>query len=168
MPQGRYDLPALASTPRPARVLVVDDDSDNRTLLGDSLTREGYLVAAAEDGPTALGRLSEGDIDLVILDVRMPGMDGLEVCKRIRAQPRFERIPIIFLTANQADELREAAGLEAGGDEYLFKPFSRKVLALGGTSCLANAEREQQLLAQVAHRKLAASAGGGRCGPRNQ
>ncbi|MDP1822443.1 MAG: response regulator [Archangium sp.] len=161
MNRGRYDFPVFPRSTRKARVLAVDDDVANLRLLASYLTHEGYEVATAEDGPAAIARLEAGDIDLLILDVRMDGMDGLEVCRRLRAQPRFERLPIIFLTADRADELRETAGLEAGGDEYLHKPIARKVLALRVRNLLrlANADREQRLMAQVAHAEKLAGIG---------
>ena len=159
--RGRYEFPAMPPSSRRAKVLAVDDDVANLNLLASYLGHEGYEVATAEDGPAALERMEAGDIDLVILDVRMPKMDGLEVCRRLRAQPRFERTPIIFLTADRADELREAASLEVGGDEYLHKPISRKVLALRVRNLLrlANADREQRLMAQIAHAEKLAGIG---------
>jgi CheY-like chemotaxis protein len=95
----------------------------------------------------------------VVLDVRMPEMDGYEVCRRIRAKAAHARMPIIFLTADQADEKRELLGLDAGGDEYLHKPISRRVLnaRVRNLLRLADAERERHLLQQIAHsEKLAA------------
>jgi signal transduction histidine kinase len=89
----------------------------------------------------------------------MPEMDGYEVCRRIRANPQHARMPIVFLTADQADEKRELLGLDAGGDEYLHKPISRRVLGARVRNLLrlADAERERHLLQQIAHsEKLAA------------
>ena len=150
----------LPATPvRRARVLVVDDDETNVKLVARYLEHEGYDAFTVTDGASALDRLEQGDIDLVVLDVRMPEMDGLEVCRRIRAQRRFTRLPVIFLTADEPNEVKEAASLEAGGDEYLLKPISRRVLTLRVKNLLrlANVERERELLAQVANsEKLAA------------
>jgi signal transduction histidine kinase len=159
---GRYDLlkaPGAPTGPRRNMVLVVDDDAMNLKVLKGYLTLDGYDVAVAESGPEGLERLEAGGIDLVVLDVRMPDMDGYEVCRRIRANPKHARTPIIFLTADQADEKRELLGLDAGGDEYLHKPISRRVLSARVRNLLrlADAEREHMLLRQIAHsEKLAA------------
>jgi two-component system, NtrC family, sensor kinase len=159
--RGRYERAEGGEEPRRTRVLVVDDDESNVKLLAQYLMHENYVAEMAGDGPTALAIIEQGDIDLVVLDVRMPDMDGLEVCRRLRAMPRFARLPVIFLTADQPDEVKEAASLEAGGDEYLLKPVSRRVLALRVRNLLrlANAEREKQLMAQVAHAEKLAGIG---------
>jgi len=161
--QGRYDLqppaPAPDATPRKKCVLVVDDDALNLKVLKGFLTLDGFAVLQAESGAEALQHLATAPVDLVVLDVRMPLMDGYEVCRRIRADPARARMPVIFLTADQADERRELQGLDAGGDEYLHKPISRRMLAARVRNLLrlADAEREQQLLQQIAHsEKLAA------------
>jgi signal transduction histidine kinase len=159
--QGRYERSDGGEATRRTCVLVVDDDETNAKMLAQYLTYEGYETVTAHDGPTALSTVERGTVDLVVLDVRMPEMDGLEVCRRLRAMPRFSRLPVIFLTADQPDEVKEAASLEAGGDEYLLKPVSRRVLALRVRNLLrlANAEREQQLMAQVAHAEKLAGIG---------
>jgi signal transduction histidine kinase len=161
--QGRYDVPPTAPAPdAPTRkkcVLVVDDDAMNLKVLKGFLTLDGYQVLLAESGEEGLQHLARAPVDLVVLDVRMPLMDGYEVCRRIRADPARSRMPVIFLTADQADEKRELLGLDAGGDEYLHKPISRRVLAARVKNLLrlADAEREQVLLQQMAHsEKLAA------------
>lgn len=160
--QGRYDLQppgARAEGERKKCVLVVDDDAMNLKVMKGYLSLDGFEAALAESGPEALERLGQGGVDLVVLDVRMPEMDGYEVCRRIRANPAHARTPIIFLTADQADEKRELLGLDAGGDEYLHKPISRRVLGARVRNLLrlADAERERNLLQQIAHsEKLAA------------
>jgi two-component system, NtrC family, sensor kinase len=161
--QGRYDLQPPAPSPdAPARkkcVLVVDDDAMNLKVLKGFLTLDGFEARLAESGRQALELLDRGGVDLVVLDVRMPEMDGYEVCRRIRADSSRARMPVIFLTADQADERRELQGLDAGGDEYLHKPISRRMLAARVRNLLrlADAEREQLLLQQIAHsEKLAA------------
>ena len=161
MKYGRYEFPTPPPIARKAKVLAVDDDAANLKLIATYLAHEGHEVATAGDGAAALARMAVGDIDLIILDVHMPEMDGLEVCRRLRAQRRFERTPIIFLTADQADEPQEVAGLEVGGDEYLHKPISRRVLALRVRNLLrlANAEREQRLMAQIAQAEKLAGIG---------
>jgi two-component system response regulator MprA len=102
-------------------ILVVDDDEELRALLRRGLTREGFEVALAADGEEAI-RLAAGQpLDLVVLDVVMPGLDGLEVCHRLRDAD--EGLPIVMLTARDAVSDR-VAGLELGADDYLVKPFA--------------------------------------------
>jgi signal transduction histidine kinase len=160
--QGRYDFQAPSWADEPPKkkcVLVIDDDEFNLKVMKGFLTMDGYEVALAESGATGLARLAAGGVDLVVLDVRMPEMDGYEVCRQIRLDAAHSRLPVIFLTADQADEKRELQGLDAGGDEYLHKPISRRVLAARVRNLLrlADAEREHQLVQQMAHsEKLAA------------
>ncbi len=110
----------------PARILVVDDDPNVAEVLGRYLEREGYLVETTGDGIVALARALETLPDLVVLDLMLPGMDGLEVCRRLReAAP----IPVIMLTAH-GEESDRIVGLELGADDYVAKPFSpREVVA---------------------------------------
>ena len=109
---------------RARTVLVADDEQHIRDVVQYALEREGFGVALAEDGAAALARHARGGIDAVVLDVSMPGMDGLEACRRLRAQGRT---PILFLSA-RGDELDRVLGLELGGDDYLVKPFSPREL----------------------------------------
>ena len=102
-------------------VLVVDDDEEIRSLLRRGLAREGFQVFLAADGEQAIRLAAEQPVDLVVLDVLMPGLDGLEVCRRLRAAD--ERLPIVMLTARDAVPDR-VAGLEMGADDYLVKPFA--------------------------------------------
>jgi YD repeat-containing protein len=101
------------------RILVVDDDPPSVKMIGFLLREEGYTVLTTNSGPEALRMLNEEMPDLVILDVMMPGMDGLEVCRRIR---RITDLPIIFLSA-KGEMADRVAGLDVGGDDYLPKPF---------------------------------------------
>jgi CheY-like chemotaxis protein len=105
------------------RVLVVDDDRVIQQLLEVNLELEGYeVVATAADGKEALQKIAELKPDLVILDIMMPKMDGLEVCRRLRADPDLAGIPVILLSARAQDmDIRE--GLEIGASAYLTKPF---------------------------------------------
>lgn len=107
----------------PARVLVVDDQAANLQVLGTMLGQEGYEVVPASDGPTALKRLGLRVPDLILLDVLMPGMDGVEVCQRIRQEPDWRDIPVIFLSAADDKGLIVRA-LDAGGVDYVTKPFN--------------------------------------------
>jgi DNA-binding response OmpR family regulator len=101
-------------------ILLVDDEESIQTLLTYPLERDGYRVVQARDGDEALRRFSEEDVDLVVLDVMLPKLDGLEVCKRLRAD---SSVPIIMLTA-RGEELDKVLGLELGADDYITKPFS--------------------------------------------
>ena len=106
------------------QILVVDDESRMRKLVKDFLQREGYTVLEAGDGMEAMDIFYEQKIDLVILDVMMPRMDGWQTCREIR---RDSKVPIIMLTA-RSEERDELQGFELGVDEYISKPFSPKIL----------------------------------------
>jgi DNA-binding response OmpR family regulator len=101
-------------------ILLVDDEESIQTLLTYPLEREGYRVVPARTGDEALERFAEEEIDLVVLDLMLPRVDGLEVCRRLRAE---STVPIIMLTARD-DELDKVLGLELGADDYITKPFS--------------------------------------------
>lgn len=109
-----------------ARILIVDDESNLLDLLRGYLSREGYEVATATDGPTGLETARRLDPDLVILDVMLPGMDGIEVCRQMR---RFSDAYVLMLTA-RTEEIDKIIGLSVGADDYVTKPFSpREVVA---------------------------------------
>src|ERR671916_2539697 len=103
-----------------ATILLVDDEDSVQKLLTFPLEREGFRVVQARDGDEALARFASDDIDLVVLDIMLPKLDGLEVCRRLRAR---SAVPIIMLTARD-DELDKVVGLEVGADDYITKPFS--------------------------------------------
>ena len=103
-----------------ATILLVDDDEAVRKVLSFPLERDGFLVVQAADGDEALSRFGDQPVDLVVLDIMLPKLDGLEVCKRLRAA---SSVPIIMLTARD-DELDKVLGLELGADDYVTKPFS--------------------------------------------
>ena len=107
---------------RGARILLVDDEQAIQTLLSYPLRKAGYEVVLASDGREALARFGEQDFDLVVLDVMMPRLDGLEVCRRLRAR---SAVPIIMLTA-KTEEIDKVLGLELGADDYITKPFSMR------------------------------------------
>ncbi|WP_354699599.1 Alkaline phosphatase synthesis transcriptional regulatory protein PhoP [Paraconexibacter sp. AEG42_29] len=104
------------------RILLADDEQSIQTLLSYPLQKDGYEVVRASDGREALDRFEEQAFDLVVLDVMMPRMDGLEVCRRLRAK---SSVPIIMLTA-KAEEIDKVLGLELGADDYITKPFSMR------------------------------------------
>lgn len=103
-----------------ARVLLAEDDASISEPLARALRREGYDVDVREDGEGALDRAVGGDVDLLVLDLGLPGMDGLEVCRRLRAQG--SATPVLVLTA-RAEEVDTVVGLDAGADDYVTKPF---------------------------------------------
>src|SRR6266508_4640213 len=103
-----------------ATILLVDDEEAVQKLLTYPLERDGYRVVSALDGAEALDRFKRERVDLVVLDLMLPKLDGLEVCKRLRAS---SQVPIIMLTARD-DELDKVLGLELGADDYITKPFS--------------------------------------------
>jgi len=107
---------------RGVRILLVDDEQSIQTLLSYPLRKDGYEVVQASDGQEALDRFAEQPFDLVVLDVMMPRLDGLEVCRRLRAD---SAVPIIMLTA-KGEEIDKVLGLELGADDYITKPFSMR------------------------------------------
>ncbi|MGH9178453.1 MAG: response regulator transcription factor [Acidimicrobiales bacterium] len=110
----------------PARILVVDDDATVAEVLGRYLEREGFAVDTAADGDAALRAAATASPDLVVLDLMLPGIDGLEVCRRLRAAGPAD-LPVVMLTA-RGDEEDRVAGLELGADDYVVKPFSPREL----------------------------------------
>ncbi|MFJ9711044.1 response regulator transcription factor [Streptomyces sp. NPDC101234] len=130
--QQPYELTEDRATAGAARVLVVDDDPTVAEVVAGYLDRAGYLVDHADDGPTALIRAAAHWPDLVVLDLMLPGMDGLEVCRRLRGRAP---VPVIMLTA-RGDEDDRILGLEVGADDYVTKPFSPRELVLRVESVL--------------------------------
>jgi two-component system response regulator MprA len=119
------------------RVLIVDDEPAVRAALDRALRLDRYEVELAADGREALDRLAEARLDAVVLDVAMPGIDGLEVCRRLREAG--DRTPVLMLTARDAVDDR-VAGLDAGADDYLVKPFALKELKARLRALLRRAE----------------------------
>jgi len=116
-------------TRRSVEILVVDDTLPNLRLLAGMLTSQGYRVREAANGPEALEAIQRSQPDLILLDVRMPGMDGYEVCRRIKADEHTHNIPVIFVSALD-DQMDKIQGFTAGGLDYITKPFYlREVLA---------------------------------------
>lgn len=111
----------------PAHILIVDDEEDIRTLLHYNLQREGFKVDTVNDGLACLEFIQREKPTLILLDVMMPQLDGIEVCERIKADPINKDILICFLTARNED-YSQIAGLDAGADDYIAKPIKTKVL----------------------------------------
>lgn len=109
------------------KILVVDDEADLVELVSYNLKKEGYVVEPAFDGEEALSKLKKKHYDLLILDLMLPGIQGMELCRIIRNDPKIARLPIIMLTA-KGEELDKILGLEMGADDYMTKPFSPREL----------------------------------------
>ena len=111
------------------KILIVEDESDLIKLLKYNLEKEGFKINYATDGTVALAEVRRDPPDLIILDLMLPGLDGLEVCRQLRRNDRFARIPILVLSA-RGEEADRVVGLELGADDYVTKPFStREVIA---------------------------------------
>lgn len=111
--------------PQQVTVFVVDDEEENRDYIEACLAKEGYTIVHFQNGQEVLSALADGenDPDLILLDIMMPGLDGFEVCRRIRAYPDYERIPILMVTGLE-DVRAKVSGLKAGADDYIPKPFN--------------------------------------------
>src|SRR5512144_1316596 len=125
------------------RALVVEDDPDIVELVQHYLKGEGFQVEAVGDGRRALDRLRAGSHDLVILDLQLPGTDGLTVCAELRRDERTRALPVIMLTA-RADEADRVVGLEVGADDYVVKPFSPKELVARVRALMRRLERKEE------------------------
>jgi two-component system OmpR family response regulator len=120
------------------KILVVDDDSHIRDIVRFALAREGHTVVEAENGARALALAAQERPDLIVLDIMMPEIDGLEVCRRLRTGG--DRTPIIFLSSRN-EKADWVVGLELGGDDYVGKPFSPRELVLRIEAVLRRATR---------------------------
>ncbi len=120
-------------------ILVVEDEEDILDLISYNLKQAGFSVIAVESGEEALEVASEENFSLVLLDLMLPGIDGLEVCRLIRAKPETKNIPVLMLTA-RTEEVDRIVGLELGADDYLTKPFSPRELVLRVRAILRRAE----------------------------
>ena len=136
--------PAVARAAK--RVLVVEDEPVINQAVTDRLRGEGYAVVQAWDGPGAVTRFTETEPDLVLLDVMLPGFDGLEVCRRIQAT---RPVPVLMLTARD-DEADILVGLGVGADDYLTKPFRMRELVARVAALLRRVERAAELVAERA------------------
>ena len=143
-----------SSKPKPAtsaaapQILVVDDEQDLLELLRYSLTKEGYTVQGVGSGEDALKATRAQPPDLIVLDWMLPAVDGLEVCRRLKNDPKTRDIPVIMLTA-KGEEADMIAGLERGADDYIAKPFSPRVLAARVKALLRRKETAAQAEAET-------------------
>jgi phosphate regulon transcriptional regulator PhoB len=125
------------------KILVVDDEKDIVDLVSYNLEKEGFKVLKAYDGESALRMVQTKSPDLVILDLMLPGVQGLEVCRKIRENPRSASLPIIMLTA-KGEEVDRVVGLEMGADDYVAKPFSVRELSARVRAILRRSETEKR------------------------
>jgi two-component system, cell cycle response regulator len=131
-----------------SNILIVDDEAIGRETLQDLLVTEGYRLDFASDGATALAKAAELQPDLVLLDVMMPGMDGFEVCRRLRADPLLSEVPVIMVTALD-DQASLLEGIQAGADDFISKPFNRAELR-ARTRTITRLNRYRRLLVERA------------------
>lgn len=108
-------------------ILVVDDEPDIIELVSYNLNKEGFEVSSASDGEEALNKIRKGNFDFLVLDLMLPGIQGMELCRILRNNPRTKQLPIIILTA-KSEEVDKVLGLDTGADDYLTKPFSPREL----------------------------------------
>ncbi len=109
------------------KIMVVDDEEDIRELIDYNLKQNGFTVSTAADGEEALTKIRAGHYDLLVLDLMLPGIHGIELCRILRNEPKTKNLPIIMLTA-KGDEIDRVLGLETGADDYITKPFSPREL----------------------------------------
>ncbi len=121
--EGRCNMYAMDSK----KILVVDDEPDIVELVSYNLKKEGFHVSSATDGEEALAKIRKGRFDFLILDLMLPGLQGVELCRILRNDPKTKNLPIIMLTA-KGEEVDRIIGLEIGADDYMTKPFSPREL----------------------------------------
>jgi two-component system phosphate regulon response regulator PhoB len=135
-------------------ILIIDDEKDLIELVRYNLEKDGYDAISAADGQTGLEIAQRHKLDLIVLDLMMPGMDGLEVCRRLRADPRTGRVPLIMLTA-KATEADRIVGLEMGADDYITKPFSPRELVARVKAILRRTTTQAEPQQVIRHGDLA-------------
>jgi two-component system phosphate regulon response regulator PhoB len=135
LPQGRYAQRSLSMK----RVLIIEDDRDIVELVRYNLVNEGFQVSAAFDGGTGLSTLKKTPPDLLLLDLMLPKLSGLDICREVRRDDSLNRLPILMLTA-RGDEADRVVGLEMGADDYVTKPFSPRELLARVKALLRRAE----------------------------
>ena len=140
-------MATTTSEPSEINILIVDDEEDVVEVVSHFLEQEGYSVHTAYDGEEALEKAT-ADIDLILLDIMLPGIDGYEVCRHLRTRVETETIPIIFLTA-KIEEEDQVKGLMMGGDAYLTKPVSKQIIAAHVKAVLRRTGVEESKTLQV-------------------
>ena len=133
----------LMTSPHPKKILIVEDEPDIAELVRHYLEKEGFHLSIARTGPEALTLAGSTRPNLMILDLMLPQMDGLEVCKTLRQKPETAQLPIIMLTAKK-EEADTVVGLELGADDYVTKPFSPKTLVARIKSLLRRVEQTEE------------------------
>ena len=126
-----------------ANILVVDDEKNIQELVSYNLKKEGHIVSTADDGISGLQEALKGNYDLIVLDVMLPGIDGTEICKKLRSNEGTKRIPVIMLSA-RSDEIDKIIGLEFGADDYVVKPFSPRELSARVKAVLRRSDAQEE------------------------
>src|SRR5688572_21918441 len=135
------------------RVLIVDDDPDIQRLVSYNLTQAGFEVVTASTGRNALEAVQKQPPDLIILDLMLPDVDGMEVCRTLRQRESSRRIPIIMLTA-RGDEIDRVIGFELGADDYVMKPFSPRELVLRVKSIFRRSKEDRSEMLRIGRIQL--------------
>jgi two-component system alkaline phosphatase synthesis response regulator PhoP len=135
------------------KILIADDEPDILEIIQYNLQNEGYEVATAKNGNEAIEQAQRYNPDLIILDIMMPGKNGIEVCNMLRSQPAFNDTLIIFLTA-LSDEVTEVKGLETGADDFITKPVSPKVLVSKVNALFRRLNKEETGILQIGDLKI--------------
>lgn len=125
------------------KILVVDDEEDILELVRYNLAREGYRITCVASGEEALVKAKDESPDVILLDLMLPGLDGLDICRRLRTHPATADIPIVMLTA-KGEDVDVVTGLELGADDYVTKPFSPRVLLARIKAVLRRKEQKQE------------------------
>ncbi len=139
-------------------ILVVEDEEDIVSLISFHLEKEGYLVQSAASGPEALDLVRERLPDLIVLDIMLPELDGLEVCRRLRSNEKSAAVPILILSARK-EEFDKVLGLELGADDYMVKPFSVRELVARIRAMLRRLENRDPLVSEVQSDEAVLTAG---------
>ncbi|MFO0937950.1 MAG: response regulator transcription factor [Gemmataceae bacterium] len=148
--ENYYPNPVLEQPMVQPRILIVEDDRELTKSLSEDLTQEGYEVMVASDGPEGLRKAQALLPDAIVLEVDLAGMDGLAVCKELRAGERTRNVPIIMV-ASQADEMAMVLGYSSGADQYVAKPISNKVLVHKIKALLRRRDGSPKMAERVEH-----------------
>jgi diguanylate cyclase (GGDEF)-like protein len=142
-------IPADPSKNAQARILVVDDAEFNRELMAQELEEEGHLVEVAASGAECLEMAAANHPDVILLDIQMPEMDGIETCRRLKENSETKHIPVLFITAKRTDEASVVEALAAGGNDFLPKPYSPAIL-FARVACQVTIARQHAKLMRMA------------------